>query len=410
VLMLRPTDSATLFLQQLGRGLRLAHGKTVCTVLDFVGMHRKEFRFDRRYRALLGGTRNDLEKAVQGGFPFLPAGCHMELDRVASEIVLRSIRDAIPSRWAAKAEELRSMLRAKERVTIAEFLAGSGLELGDIYAGNRGWSDLCEAAGMIVKPPGPHELALRRGIGRMTHVDDEERIAAYGSLLSDPAVPNASEMGEVERRLTRMLVANLAGQVIAKDDSLQGAIDIVWAHPQVLAELRELLAVLRGQVDHLHQPTAFGIPLQVHGRYTRVEILAAVGEGSTANTPQWREGVYDAKSVGADLLAFTLDKTSGDFSPTTRYQDYAITPEFIHWESQSFTRADSPTGRRYQHHVEMNRSILLFARTGTADRAFWFLGPATYVKHEGEKPMAVTWRLRTPLPGDLFASFAAAVA
>ncbi|MDP9072990.1 MAG: DUF3427 domain-containing protein, partial [Actinomycetota bacterium] len=98
VLMLRPTESPTLFLQQLGRGLRKAKGKTFCTVLDFVGTHRKEFRFDRRYRALLGGTRRDVERAAQRRFPFLPAGCHMDLDQKASEIVLRSLRDAIPSR------------------------------------------------------------------------------------------------------------------------------------------------------------------------------------------------------------------------------------------------------------------------------------------------------------------------
>ena len=76
----------------------------------------------------------------------------------------------------------------------------------------------------------------------------------------------------------------------------------------------------------MHHPALPGIPLQVHGRYTRIEILAAVGEGEAAKTPQWREGVYDAKGVGADLLAFTLDKTSGEFSPTTRYRDYAISP------------------------------------------------------------------------------------
>ena len=129
-----------------------------------------------------------------------------------------------------------------------------------------------------------------------------------------------------------------------------------------------------------------------------------------AKTPQWREGVYDAKAAGADLLAFTLDKTSGGFSPTTRYRDYAITPDLIHWESQSGTRADSPTGRRYQNHAALGRSILLFARARADERAFWFLGPGTYVGHEGEKPMSVTWKLRSPLPGDLFAAFAAAVA
>ncbi len=112
----------------------------------------------------------------------------------------------------------------------------------------------------------------------------------------------------------------------------------------------------------------------------------------------------------ADLFAFTLDKTSGQFSPTTRYRDYAISPQLIHWESQSATRAESETGRRYREHVARGTSVMLFARERADDRAFWFLGPATYVRHEGERPMAITWRLRHPLPGDLYASFAAAVA
>lgn len=112
----------------------------------------------------------------------------------------------------------------------------------------------------------------------------------------------------------------------------------------------------------------------------------------------------------ADLFAFTLDKTSGAFSPTTRYRDYAVSRELIHWESQSVTRADSETGRRYQDHERRGSYILLFARLKTDDRAFYFLGPATYVRHESEQPMAITWRLRHSLPGDLYQAFAAAVA
>jgi hypothetical protein len=126
--------------------------------------------------------------------------------------------------------------------------------------------------------------------------------------------------------------------------------------------------------------------------------------------PPWQTGVYWAKPADADLLAFTLDKTSGGFSPTTRYRDYAVSRDLIHWESQSATRADSSTGQRYQHHVNQGSSIMLFARLNTDDRAFWFLGPATYVKHEGEQPMAITWQLTHPLPADLYTTFAAAVA
>ena len=56
----------------------------------------------------------------------------------------------------------------------------------------------------------------------------------------------------------------------------------------------------------------------------------------------------------------------------------------------------------------MGRTILLFARM-KVNEPFWFLGPATYVRHEGERPMAITWKLRHQLPGDLYQEFAAAV-
>jgi hypothetical protein len=120
--------------------------------------------------------------------------------------------------------------------------------------------------------------------------------------------------------------------------------------------------------------------------------------------------VLDAAAADAELLAFTLDKSTGGFSPTTRYRDYALSPTLIHWESQSTTRAEGHTGMRYRHHERDGRSILLFARLRSDDRAFWFLGPATYRGHTGERPMAITWELTTPLPGDLYQAFAAAVA
>jgi len=132
--------------------------------------------------------------------------------------------------------------------------------------------------------------------------------------------------------------------------------------------------------------------------------------GYGAKVAPWQSGVYWAEPAAADLLAFTLDKTSGQFSPTTRYRDYAISCDLIHWESQSMTRAGSDTGLRYQHHVARGSSIMLFARLRANERAFWFLGPARYVSHRSERPMAVTWQLEHSLSGDLFASFAAAVA
>ena len=110
------------------------------------------------------------------------------------------------------------------------------------------------------------------------------------------------------------------------------------------------------------------------------------------------------------MLLVTLNKTDKRFSPTTRYRDYAIGRDLLHWESQSGTRSSSPTGQRYQRHVEQGSAVMIFARLDTEDRAFHFLGPARYVGHQGDMPMSVTWRLIYPLPGDLLAQYRAAVA
>jgi superfamily II DNA or RNA helicase len=412
VLMLRPTESPTLFLQQLGRGLRKARGKSVCTVLDFVGTHRREFRFDRRYRALLGGSRRSVIEAAEQGFPFLPAGCHVHLDPVAAKVVLQSLRNALPTRWPAKVEELRSLRRDHPHIGLREFMSESGLDLDDLYEGNRCWSDLQEAAGAALEHAGAQEGVLRRGIGRLLHVDDDVRLGRYGRLLQTAAPPTLDSLSVHDRRLLHMLVAALADRALTKATTLAEGVDLLWKHSNVRLELVELFAILRDRIDHTHHSlnTHPDCPLQIHARYARIEILAGLGLAERAKVAPWQTGVYDAAPVGADLLAVTLDKSGSGFSPTTRYRDYAISRTLFHWESQSITRQDSATGQRYRNHVRNGRSIFIFARMTPDDRAFWFLGPATYRSHVGERPMAITWELRYPMPSDLHQSMAAAVA
>lgn len=403
LLLLRPTESATLFLQQLGRGLRRAPNKPVCTVLDFVGNHRREFRFDRKFRALLGTSRTELEREIKRGFPFLPSGCHMELDAVASDVVLRSLRQAIPSDWRSRCGELRAL----GDVSMAEFLHESGLDLEDIYAGNHSWSEMRRAAGLPTDSAGPQEDALLRAVGRMTHIDDHQRIDTYRELLDAPKAPAPIALDNESRRLLRMLVGSISN--VRSSAGLEEGVAQLWQHRQVRAELLELLDLLQERVDHIHAPLGIaGVPLQVHARYTRTEILAAfdIGKGLKGS---WQTGVLWDASSQTDLFAFTLDKSAGSFSPTTRYRDYAISPDLIHWESQAITRVESETGKRYLAQGTSGTNVAMFARLTTRD-TFWCLGTATYVSHEGERPIAITWRLEHRLPGDVYGLFAAAVA
>jgi len=405
LLLLRPTDSPTLFLQQLGRGLRKVAGKGACTVLDFVGTHRKEFRFDRRMRALLGGSRADIERQVRHDFPFLPAGCSFDLDPVAREIVLRSIRDAIPSTWRERCEELRSL----GDVNLDEYLESSGLELEDIYAGGHSWTEMRREVGLVAGRKGPAESQLLRAVGRMLHVDDDERLETYPRLLRGDDPPPTEGLSPREQRLLRMLVSSLT--TLGTSATFTDAVAQIWAYPQVRAELVEVLELLPERVPYLEHPLRLPqVPLAVHSRFTRTEILAAFGVGEGAKPPTWQTGVWWDPQSRTDLFAFTLDKSVGGFSPTTRYRDYAISPDLLHWESQSATTSASPTGQRYIRHREEQTNVLLFARLRTTDRAFWCLGPATYMSHEGDRPIAFVWKLDRHLPAELYTSFAAAVA
>jgi hypothetical protein len=314
-------------------------------------------------------------------------------------------RQAIPSDWTAKCEELRTL----GDISLATYLEETGLELEDIYGNNRSWSALRRAVGLPTDNVGPEEDALLRAVGRLLHVDDRERLNAYRSLVARAHAPDPAALSDRERRFARMLVASLT--TLKASASLAEGLAQLWEHPQVRSELLELLDRLPDRVDHLHAGLNIAnVPLAVHARYTRTEIRAAFNVGRGVKPPTWQSGVWWDEKSQSDRFAFTLDKSAGSFSPTTRYRDYAISPELIHWESQSATSLDSTTGQRDIRQAEQSTNVILFGRLSTADRAFWCLGPATYVRHEGERPLAMTWRLDHRLSGDLFAEFAAAVA
>ena len=414
VLMLRPTESGTVFLQQLGRGLRRTEGKDVLTVLDFVGRHRREFRFDLRYRRLLGRTRRQLEDDIRDNFPYLPAGCHMELDRVAQEIVLKSIRQSLPVVWNRRVQELQSM----GDVPLATYLEETGLDIQDIYRNNHTWTELRRAAGLSVPPAVDGEARVRSGIARLLHVDDTERIAAYQRLLSGERPPQAEDLDALTLRRYQGLLLALLSPGKGTYASLNGAGTALWQHKPLLSELREVLdLLLKSQVVHLHSQLGLphDVPLQVHASYTQDEILAAFGRSQVDDPLRLQAGVYWHQPTKTDLLFVTLRKSEKHYSPTTRYLDYAVSDRLFHWETQSTTTVESLTGQRYLHHQERGSNVVLFIRMTRTDDVgrtmpYFCAGLARYVRHQSERPIQITWRLDHPLPGDVFSTFRAAVA
>jgi superfamily II DNA or RNA helicase/HKD family nuclease len=407
VLFLRPTESITVFLQQFGRGLRHAPGKACLTVLDFIGQQHKKFRFDLRYRALTGAPRRTLERQLVEGFPFLPSGCHVELDRVAQRVVIDNIRSQLRMDRRALIADIRSY----GDLPLKGYLRESGRELSDIYRNGGSWTALRTAAGFSSPPAGPAEDVLRKRLHRLASADDMERIHTWRDWLQRPRPPTVGSLPIRQQRLAAMLFFTFSPDG-GHHPSVHSGLEHVWDHPAVLADGAELLSAMEDRIEHVPVPLgpAFSdVPLFVHCRYSREELLAALGRATPSRPPSNdREGVRYIEGVKADVFTFTLQKSERAYSPTTMYRDYAVSPELIHWESQSTTSIESKTGQRYLHHGELGSHVLLFARETDKDdigtRSFLFLGPARYVSHQGSRPIAITWRLDHPLPADFFAT------
>ena len=401
LLLLRPTESATLFLQQLGRGLRLHTGKACCLVLDFIGQHRQEFRFDAVLGALTGLPRGQLVAAAENGFPFLPSGCSMALDAVARETVLRSLRTAVEARWTVLVAEAQAIARASagEPITLAAFLRDSGRELEQIYR-HESWTALAHAAGASDVKADAETLATCKRLGRLVHIDDPGRLQRIRSLVDGQGPASAREHREA---------LMLGYQIEHEPRRLMAAESVLgWLRdrPAVSAELRELVGVLAERVS---APASLAPvadwPLVVHRHYMRREILTACGSWTATRKVPHQQGVLRLEDERRELLFVTLDKSDRGFSPTTRYRDFAISRDEFHWETQNSVGADSDTARRYAEHGPRDWSIHLFVQSKKG-APFAYLGPVHHARSEGSRPIAIVWRLEHPLPAALFQQYA----
>ncbi len=409
LLLLRPTQSPVLFQQQIGRGLRLAPGKESCMVLDFVGQHRAEFRFDRLLSSLTGLSRRELVDGVENGFGSLPPGCHIHLQRQAREQVLQGLRSLTSRNWRRLKTELQTYaaLRGRSAVQLADFLHDQALELEDIYRagtgqGRSGWTALKRDAGLLVAEPGPEEDYFSRRFGDLLHVDDPRRfdvMAAVGMSEGHSPVLNAVDSLGVQM---------LAYQIDGRHDQTAGYeafMERVARHPAIAAELIELSGLLqaRSTLGAHPVPGLADTPLCLHAAYGAREVLTALGWLTASRRVPFQAGTLSLISRKTELLFVTLDKSEG-YHDRIAYHDYAISAERFHWQSQNSAGPDTPGGRRYLESSTNGWQFQLFVRPRKGE-AYRACGPVTLESAEGDRPMSIVWQLQTPLPARLFREF-----
>ncbi|MHC9542299.1 MAG: DUF3427 domain-containing protein [Vulcanimicrobiota bacterium] len=389
------------------------HGeeKDCCTILDFVGAAHKNYNFEERFRALIGRTRNSVEKEIESEFPHLPSGSHIHLEKVAREHILNNIKQYFTSGMNTLKNKIATFENdSGKELTLSNFLSYYNLQAESIYRHkDSSWSKLCFLAGVRSSYPVTDESVCVKLLRRISAVDSISFIVFIENHLKKPKGFDYGRITKTERQMLMMLFHTMFKEESkeSEEQAIKEIFDILRRNQVIADELAELIEYKKDTIDVIGRKPSLDYPcsLDVHCSYTRDEILSALEFYSFSRKVPPREGVCYIKDRKTDVFFVTLNKSEKDYSPTTMYEDYAINEDLFHWQSQSTTSETSETGKRYTGHRERGNTILLFVRENRKEQGnsmpYYFLGPVSYMSHQGNKPMNFIWRLEFKIPARL---------
>ncbi len=404
VLFLRPTESLTIFLQQLGRGLRLDEGKECLTVLDFVSQAHQNYHFtERKFRAVLGRNSAALQTEINEGFPHVPFGSSITMEEKAREYILKNIHEAIYN--ARRIQSLiKDMIAEGRKASLFDFLERHDIDIRELYKGNNSWVQHLQKIKQVAHSEDKKFSQLVRSSKRLLHINSINYLNWIQSFMQNKTAAEASGF-------SRMFYYDLWQKPLHNYNfkSIKEALNYVRNQTVFKQEILDIVQWLKQKISQKTAEINLGytLPLELHAKYSRDEILAAFGKHTVDKKYSSREGVLKIKEKNTELLFVTLDKSEGAFSPTTNYEDYAISDKIFHWQSQNSAKPEAGAGLSYIKHLSQEKKILLFVREKTKDsykmtQAFHFLGPVKYLSHSGAKPMSIKWEMQHKMPPSLW--------
>ena len=410
LLFLRPTESMTVFLQQLGRGLRHAPDKDSVTVLDLVGQVHRRYRLDLKFKALLPKLRFNIEREVELQFPHLPAGCSIQIDKVAREHVLANIRENLRNLSQQVPERLQTFEQESGlKLTFTNFVRYHDYDPAALLARDS-WTGWRSRARLAASPADPAHKILGPALVRTAQVNGPRELMTLRKVASELRAQNvnaAMAAAEPFSLSTHYRLWGKAGTDLGFT-SLPESFEKLSENPAFLDDVVEVLdwADSESRITGAPVNLPFACPLELHANYGNNDIKAALGLATFETAGQTGVGLLHSPDRKAYAVLITFQKTEREFSPTTMYADYPISRELLHWESPSNTAQAHETGQNLTLHNQRGYTILLFARSNKRmdgrSVPFTFLGPAEVVEFQKERPIQMIWRLNHPMPAAMF--------
>ena len=400
VMFLRPTESLTIFLQQLGRGLRLAPGKQLLTVLDFVAQLNKKYDFTSRFRSLMVRRDKNVVDQVKNGFTLLPHGCTIHMEEKAQQYVLENIKAAIYNK-----RRLVQELRSYDHIpSLREFLDNNGQDVRIIYKGNSCWTSLKREAGLCSYKDDELTKRFCKGISNLTHANSVSFLNFIRRCMQSPDEIRFSDRREETYGI--MLYYSLFIDKLDRTNfsSIEDALSRLKQYPLFVDEIIELTDYILKNNETRTFSVGEGMPLALeqYGCYSREEVFAIFGRQTADKKMQGSvSGVFNIDELHTELFFVTLNKSDKDFSPSTMYDDYVVSETQFHWKSQN-TDAHNGRGKRFVEQATNKKKFLLFVRECKYDGfgntcPFICFGLIDYMSSKDDKPMSIDWRMHHPI-------------
>lgn len=400
VLFLRPTESLTVFLQQLGRGLRLYPGKELLMVFDFVAQLNQKYDFTSRFRSLMVRKDKSVVEQVKNGFTLLPHGCTIHMEEKAQQYVLDNIKAAVYNK-----KRLVQELRGYDHCpTLKEFIDNNGQDVRIVYKGGNCWTNLKREAGLCAYESDEYTKRFEKGIGNLVHTNSVAYLSFVKRILS--GLDNVKFADERENTFGVMLYYTLYTDKISKVGfrNIEEGISLLANYPLFIAELQELTDYLLANIETKTFSVGEGLPvaLEQYGCYTREEIFAIFGRQTADKKMQGCvSGAFNIEEMNTELFFVTLNKSDKDFSPSTMYDDYVVNENQFHWKSLN-TDTHQGRGRRFVEQAKNKKKFLLFVREYKRDGfgntcPFYCFGLVDYISSRDDKPMSIDWRMHQPI-------------
>ena len=452
LLFLRPTMSSTIFIQQIGRGLRKAKNKDFVTIIDFIGNHKKDYLLINYFSSevdnkdTLFTKKEKIINEIKNQFSNIPKSCYVELDRICQNRIIEKIekinfssKNILKEMYLDyKAEIGKSedeFLQIADFDTNIELFQELCLKMHSFYNAQLQFEDSKIFKNENEKNPlNTTEIEFLEYLEKKITLVEPFTFLIIDYLATGKEYINNSDLlnkykvfFDIKRNFEKHYLLNRIFEELMEDEILEKTLygyrfskkyeklfsngklnekSTIKSNKKVnksnfINRLKQLIYLglnefKRNDLDEFNENILIS-----YKEYKRVELQILLD--SKVPKGSWRAGYANTDK---DICLFaTIDKTH-IFQENLKYDNSLFADDIIQWISQPKTSHNSSVGQMFIHHKEKGFKVHIFIRkyafmNGNKTNPFIYLGNAKYYSSQGDKPMKILWKLDKKIPQKL---------